>query len=132
MVAKASLVRSSSSGLRFDQHRPDQDGAELPDRSLCGVVSPSLQDACDLVDGVLDDRLAEDPPGQRPAVEVADPVEVGEVAEQVGERGHIGADRAIDPPGPGGLELDVTGRDQMEPGLGRPGPERVLLLQAAA
>lgn len=75
--------------------------------------------------------LAEDAPGKRAADEPADSVEVGEVAEQVGERGHVGPDRAVDPPGPGILELLVARGDEADPVVRRPRPKRRAVLQAA-
>jgi len=84
------------------QHRTAVEQQDLTDHRTQAVrsapVAPTGQDCADLLDGIVDGAAAQDAVGQARSLETAEPVEGGELAQQVGvgnqERAGVGADLA--------------------------------------
>src|SRR6266700_4111397 len=95
------------------------------------AVPPRAEHLADPLYGVVNRVPSEDAPGHRQLVDVAELVEGGEAAEQVGVGGDVGPDRAVDPARPGPFELRCAGADQPSPVLIRPPPEGAVVLGAA-
>ena len=96
------------------QHVADQ-GSQVS--FAAAVIAPAGQHLADLPDRVVNRFLAEHAPGQRPAVEAADPVEGGESAQQVGVDQQIGACAGAHLPWPGLPQLARARPDQAGPVL---------------
>ena len=117
--ANASVVRSSSRGLRLISRAWLSDaGQPVPAcaADLAAVAPAHRVSRAASADRVLDGICAEDQPGQVQPVERAQVMEVGEPAEQVGQRDQERADRRLGRQGLGGRGTScAAGAEQPRP-----------------
>jgi hypothetical protein len=101
------------------QHVADQ-GRQVS--LAAAMIAPAGQHIADLPDRIVNRFLAEYAPGQRPAVEAADPVEGSESAQQVGVDEQVRACTGAHLSWPGLPQLARARPDQAGPVLRRPRP----------
>ena len=129
--SNASVVRASSRGLRLSSSARHTTGGS---RSSCGPpmrYPHAARTVADSLDGIVHGVLAEDAPRQRQLVDVAEQLKVGESGQQVSVPGDVGADRAVNPAGPGPLEFPAPVPISRTQSWSRPAPVRGAVLAAA-